>query len=304
MSAISGLDQALWDIMGRSYDEPIHALLGGRVRDRMRVYAWVGGENDDAIIESAQAAISAGFTTTKMNLLNGPLSIVDSHRKIDDAVTTLARLREAVGNQLDIAIDFHGRVHRPMAAVLIDALVPYKPLFIEEPVLPEHLEFMADLRRNTAIPIATGERLFSRYDFKRLLTLGAADIVQPDLSHAGGITESRKIANMTEAWDIALAPHCPLGPLALAACLQVDAISHNAFVQEQSQGIAYNQANDLTRCLTNPEVLNFDSGFVKIPDGPGLGVEIDEQYVRTAAKSGHRWRNPLWTHEDGSVAEW
>ena len=239
-----------------------------------------------------------------MNLLNGPLSIVDSHRKIDDAVTTLARLREAVGNQLDIAIDFHGRVHRPMAAVLIDALVPYKPLFIEEPVLPEHLEFMADLRRNTAIPIATGERLFSRYDFKRLLTLGAADIVQPDLSHAGGITESRKIANMTEAWDIALAPHCPLGPLALAACLQVDAISHNAFVQEQSQGIAYNQANDLTRCLTNPEVLNFDSGFVKIPDGPGLGVEIDEQYVRTAAKSGHRWRNPLWTHEDGSVAEW
>tara|TARA_E500000331_G_scaffold306895_2_gene311476 strand:+ start:445 stop:1602 length:1158 start_codon:yes stop_codon:yes gene_type:complete len=304
MSAIAGIDQALWDIVGRSYDEPIHALLGGRVRDRMRVYAWVGGDTDEALVESARAAINAGFATTKMNLINGPLAIVDSRRKVDDAVTTLSKLRDAVGNQLDIAVDFHGRVHRPMAKVLIDALAPFHPLFIEEPVLPEHLEFMADLRRSTSIPIATGERLFSRYDFKRLLTLGAADIVQPDLSHAGGITESRKIASMAEAWDVALAPHCPLGPIALAACLQVDAVSHNAFIQEQSQGIAYNQANDLTRCLTNPEAMHFDSGFIKIPDGPGLGVEIDEEYVRRVSIPGHRWRNPLWEHEDGSIAEW
>ncbi len=219
MSAIAGVDQALWDIKGRYHNAPIHELMGGKVRDRIRVYAWVGGDTPADIVRTARAAIDGGFLATKMTI-TGRMQIVDSTSKIDSAAERIASLREAVGNKLDIAVDFHGRVHRPMAKVLTHAIEPYAPLFIEEPVLPEQLEFMAELRSSTHIPIATGERLYSRYDFKRLLELGAADIVQPDLSHAGGITECRKIANMAEAWDVALAPHCPLGPISLAACLQ------------------------------------------------------------------------------------
>jgi galactonate dehydratase len=191
-----------------------------------------------------------------------------------------------------------------MARVLIKALEPYSPFFIEEPVLSEHLEAMAELRKNTHIPIATGERLFSRFDYKRLFTLGAADIIQPDLSHAGGITECKKIADMAEAWDIGLAPHCPLGPIALAACLQVDAVCQNAFIQEQSQGINYNQSNDLTDYLMDPSVFHYTEGYVDIPQKPGLGIEINEEVVIERAKVGHRWRNPLWQHADGSIAEW
>ena len=303
MSAIAGVDQALWDIKGKYHDAPVHQLLGGQVRDRIRVYAWVGGDRPDAIVASAKAAIAGGFKATKMNITE-EMQIVDTMATVDQAVERMASLREAVGNKLDIAVDFHGRVHAPMARVLIKALEPYSPFFIEEPVLSEHLEAMAELRKNTHIPIATGERLFSRYDYKRVFTLGAADIVQPDLSHAGGITECKKIADMAEAWDIGLAPHCPLGPIALAACLQVDAVCQNAFIQEQSQGIHYNQSNDLTDYLVDPSVFHYKDGYVDIPQKPGLGIEIDEEVVIERAKIGHRWRNPLWNHADGSIAEW
>ncbi|MDA8952331.1 galactonate dehydratase [Pseudomonadales bacterium] len=303
MSAIAGVDQALWDIKGKYHDAPVHQLLGGQVRDRIRVYAWVGGDRPDAIVASANAAIAGGFKATKMNITE-EMQIVDTMATVDQAVERMASLREAVGSKLDIAVDFHGRVHGPMARVLIKALEPYSPFFIEEPVLSEHLEAMAELRKNTHIPIATGERLFSRYDYKRVFTLGAADIIQPDLSHAGGITECKKIADMAEAWDIGLAPHCPLGPIALAACLQVDAVCQNAFIQEQSQGIHYNKSNDLTDYLVDPSVFHYKDGYVDIPQKPGLGIEIDEEVVIERAKIGHRWRNPLWNHADGSIAEW
>ena len=303
MSAIAGVDQALWDIKGKYHDAPVHQLLGGQVRDRIKVYAWVGGDRPSDIVASAEKAISDGFSATKMNLTE-ELQVVDHLSKIDDAVERIASLRSAVGNKLGIAVDFHGRVHAPMAKVLIKAIEPYNPLFIEEPVLSEQLETMAQLRRNTHIPIATGERLYSRFDYKNLFTLGAADIIQPDLSHAGGITECKKIATMAESWDLALAPHCPLGPIALAACLQIDAVSQNAFIQEQSQGIHYNQSNDLTDYLSDPSVLHFSDGYVDIPHGPGLGIDINEDYVIERSKEGHRWHNPIWQHGDGSIAEW
>ena len=303
MSAIAGVDQALWDIKGKFHNAPVHQLLGGQVRNRIKVYAWVGGDRPADIVQSAQQAIADGFSATKMNLTE-ELQVVDHLHKIDAAVERIASLREAVGNKLDIAVDFHGRVHAPMAKLLIKAIEPYSPLFIEEPVLSEQLETMAQLRRSTHIPIATGERLYSRFDYKQLFTLGAADIIQPDLSHAGGITECKKIAAMAESWDLALAPHCPLGPIALAACLQVDAVSQNAFIQEQSQGIHYNQSNDLTNYLRNPEVLHFTDGYVDIPQGSGLGVDVNEDYVIERSKEGHRWHNPLWQHPDGSIAEW
>lgn len=303
MSAIAGIDQALWDIKGRYHGAPVHELMGGRCRDRIRVYSWIGGDRPADLVAAAKDAMKRGFTAVKMNGCE-ELQIVDSHRKIDAAVEKVAALRDACGPNLDIAIDFHGRVHRPMAKVLMHELEPLRPLFIEEPVLPEHLDHLRDLARATPIPIATGERLFSRSDFKRLLAEGGADIIQPDLSHAGGITECRKIAAMAEAYDVALAPHCPLGPIALAACLQVDATAYNAFIQEQSLGIHYNTSNDVLDYLCDAGVFAYEDGFVAIPEGPGLGIEINEAYVAERAREGHHWRNPIWRHDDGSVAEW
>ncbi|MEM6619825.1 MAG: galactonate dehydratase, partial [Pseudomonadota bacterium] len=210
----------------------------------------------------------------------------------------------AVGYDLGIGVDFHGRVHKPMAKTLIKELEPYRLMFIEEPVLSENKEALRDIVGLTATPIALGERLYSRWDFKDVLADGYVDIIQPDLSHAGGITECRKIATMAEAYDIALAPHCPLGPIALAACLQLDAVSHNAFIQEQSLGIHYNTSNDILDYVVDKEVFAYRDGVVAIPDGPGLGIEIDEAYVAQRAREGHRWRNPVWRHKDGSLAEW
>ncbi|PYZ95595.1 galactonate dehydratase [Alteribacter lacisalsi] len=303
MSAISGIDQALWDIKGKWLDVPVYELLGGACRDKMRVYSWIGGDRPDDVASAVQQQLEQGFTAVKMNATN-ELQYIDSYTKIDEAVNRIAAIRDAVGDKVDVGIDFHGRVHKPMAKILAKALEPYRPMFIEEPVLPENNEALAEIARHTSIPIATGERMYSRWDFKPLFEQGYADIIQPDLSHAGGITECRKIAAMAEAYDIALAPHCPLGPIALASCLQVDAVSHNAFIQEQSFGIHYNVGNDLKDYVKDESVFHFNEGHVALPKGPGLGVEIDEEKIRRAHDDQFRWKNPVWRHKDGSVAEW
>lgn len=304
MSAIAGIDQALWDIKGRAYGQPVHQLLGGPCRDRIKVYSWVGGDRPQDVAEAAREAVARGYRALKMNG-TAELQIVDSHAKIDDVVNTVATVREAVGPHIGLGVDFHGRVHRPMAKALIRELEQFRLMFIEEPLLSEHLDAIAEVAKGSSTPIALGERLYSRWDFKAVLESRVVDIIQPDLSHAGGITECRKIAAMAEAYDVAVAPHCPLGPIALAACLQVDAVSHNAFIQEQSLGIHYNGPGcDLLDYLVDPNVFTYADGMVAIPQGVGLGIEINEEAVIEAAKIGHRWRNPVWRHEDGSVAEW
>jgi galactonate dehydratase len=303
MSAIAGIDQALWDIKGKFHQAPIYQLMGGACRQKMKVYTWIGGDRPADVGQAALSAQEAGFTAIKMNGTE-ELQYVDSYAKIDQVLERVAAVRSAAGPHIGIGIDFHGRVHKPMAKILAKELEPFRPLFIEEPVLPENNEALREIANATHIPIATGERMFSRWEFKKLLADGYADIIQPDVSHAGGITECKKIASMAEAYDVALAPHCPLGPIALAACLQVDATCHNAFIQEQSLGIHYNQGNDLLDYLTDSSVFTYTDGFVAIPGGPGLGIEINEEHVRKMAKIGHDWKNPLWRHPDGSVAEW
>jgi galactonate dehydratase len=303
MSALAGIDQALWDIKGKALGVPVHDLLGGRVRDRIKVYSWIGGDRPAETAAHAKDAVERGFSAVKMN---GPeeLQYVDSRDKVEKVVANVAAVRDAVGPNIGIGVDFHGRVHRPMARVLLDALAPYHLMFVEEPVLSEHVDGIADVLRSSATPIALGERLYSRWDFKDVITSGVVDIIQPDLSHAGGITEVRKIAAMAEAYDIAVAPHCPLGPVALAACLQLDAVAYNAVIQEQSLGIHYNTSNDLLDYIVDPTVFAYSEGSVAIPQGPGLGIEVNEDYVRERAVEGHRWRNPVWRHTDGSFAEW
>lgn len=303
MSAMAGIDQALWDIKGKFFNAPVHQLLGGAVREKIKVYSWIGGDRPSDVAEEAKKKQSQGFTAIKMNGTE-ELQYIDSYEKVDALLERVDAIRKAVGKNFGIGVDFHGRVHKPMAKILMKELDPYRLMFIEEPVLDENLEALKELSRHTSTPIATGERMYSRWDFKELLSTGYIDILQPDLSHAGGITECRKIATMAEAYDVAIAFHCPLGPIALAACLQVDAVSHNAFIQEQSLGIHYNKGNDILDYLKDPTVFQYDNGFVNIPEGPGLGIEVDEEKVKEASLNSHNWKNPVWRHEDGSVAEW
>jgi len=303
-SALSGIDQALWDIKGRALGVPVWQLLGGACRDRIRVYSGIGGDRPaDVAAHALRAVRENGFTAVKMNA-TGALGYIDSPAEVRLAAARLAAVREAVGEEVAIAVDFHGRVHRAMALQLAKAFEPFSPMFIEEPVLAENNEVLALLATHTTIPIATGERMFTRWGFKRLLQDGHVAVVQPDLSHAGGITECRKIGAMAEAYDVALAPHCPLGPLTLAASLQVDACTPNFLIQEQSLGIHYNQGNDILDYLADRSVFAYHGGYVPLPQGPGLGIEIDEDAVRRAATVGHRWRNPIWRLADGSIAEW
>jgi galactonate dehydratase len=303
MSAIAGIDQALWDIKGKVLGAPVYALLGGLVRDRMKMYSWVGGDRPADVISGIRKLQAIGFDTFKFNGCE-EMGLIDNSRSVDTAVAVVAEIRSEFGNAIEFGLDFHGRVAAPMARVLIKELEPYRPLFIEEPVLAEQAEYYPRLAEMTHIPLAAGERMFSRFDFKRVLVNGGISIVQPDLSHAGGITECHKIAAMAEAFDVGFAPHCPLGPLALASCLHVDFVARNAVLQEQSMGIHYNQGAELMDYVLNKEDFQFHNGYMLPPTKPGLGVEIDEALVIERSKAAFDWRNPVWRHTDGAVAEW
>ena len=302
-SAISGIEQALWDMKGKKLGVPVYELMGGAVRDKLRVYCWIGGDKPSNVAADAAEKTAAGYTALKMNGTDG-MSWIDSFSRIDAAVARLAAIREKVGYDVDVGIDFHGRVHKTMSRILMKELEPYRPLFVEEPVLPQNNEALKELRTHTVIPIATGERMYTRWDFKDILQDGAVDIIQPDLSHAGGIWETRKIAAMAEAYDMAVAPHCPLGPIALAACFQLDFCTPNAFLQEQSLGIHYNRGSDLLDYLMDPGVFAYENSYVKRLTAPGLGIEINEDKVREMADPDRRWRNPIWRTEDGGITEW
>jgi galactonate dehydratase len=303
MSAIAGVDQALWDIKGKALGVPVHDLLGGAVRDRVRIYGWIGGDRPAETAAAALARVEAGFAAVKMNACP-EMEWIDTPRAVDGVVESVGAVREAVGADFGIGVDFHGRVHRGMAKALLRELEPLHPMFAEEVVLPENNDALAALQQYSSIPIATGERMFSRWDFKSILQAGVVDIVQPDVSHAGGITEVRKIATMAEAYDVALAPHCPLGPISFAAALQIDLCSINAIIQETSMGIHYNEGADLLDYLADPTVFAMRDGYVEALQAPGLGIEIDEEKVRRMAETGHDWHNPVWRNPDGSVTEW
>lgn len=300
---VSGLEMALWDIKGKALNVPIYELLGGAARDRIKVYSWIGGDRPDDVAEQAQDRVDRGFTAVKMNATE-ELHYIDSYVKIEEVVERVASIRERFGNKLDIGIDFHGRVHKPMAKVLAKALEPYHPMFLEEVVLPENEEHFKEVAQLVATPLATGERLYTRWQFKTLFQQGAIDVIQPDVALCGGIMEMRKIAAMAEAYDVAVAPHAPYGPVALAATLQVDSCTPNVFIQEQSLGIHYNKGFDLLDFVKNKEVFQYKDGYVEIPSKPGLGLEMDEDRVRDISQEGLIWTNPKWKNYNGTIAEW
>ncbi|WP_396600594.1 galactonate dehydratase [Algibacter sp. R77976] len=303
MSALAGIDQALWDIKGKTLGVPVYELLGGAVRQKMKMYCWIGGDDPDVVLKQAQEKVDLGYKAVKMNA-TGAFEWIDSAKKIKSVIKNIELLRKEFGDDLDIALDFHGRIHKGMVKPLIDELAPFSPMFIEEPVLSENSDALKHIYSHTSIPIAMGERMYSRWDFKEVLQKGLVDIIQPDLSHAGGISEVKRIAAMAEAYDVALAPHCPLGPISLASALHIDFTSINAFIQESSLGIHYNEGYELLDYMENPEIFDIEDGYISLLKEPGLGIRIDEDKLRDAQKIGHKWSNPVWRNNDGSIAEW
>ena len=292
-SALSGIEQAMWDILGKSLNAPVYQLLGGACRDRIRMYAHCGGATPQEAAASASARVAQGYTALKTGIGRRAVRIVETPAFVEACADRFAAMRAAVGSGVDIAIDFHGQISPALAVRLAKALEPHHPMFIEEPCLPQNVDAMVTVARSTSVPIATGERLFTKWAFREVLEKQAAVVVQPDLCHAGGILECKKIAAMAECYYAGVAPHNPLGPISLAACIQLDACIPNFMVQEQvSLGDGY---------LKHPFVLK--DGYIELPTGPGLGIELDDDAV--AAKTGHQWHGPELYHEDdGSVADW
>jgi len=291
-SALSGIEQALWDITGKWLGQPIYQLLGGATRERIRLYGWLGGETPEEMAESARKRVEQGFTVLKMGI-SGPINYLDAPALVEINERMVAAVRAAVGPSIQFGIDFHGRCTPTMSIQLAKAFEPYRPLFIEEPVLPENVDALVTVARSTSIPVATGERLFTKWGFREVLEKQAAAVLQPDLCHAGGILECKKIAAMAECYYAAIAPHCPLGPVALAACLQLDACIPNFLAQEHvSLGEGY---------IKNPFQLT--NGQIALPTTPGLGIELDEEALADKIDDGS-WDTPRLWHPDGSVADW
>jgi galactonate dehydratase len=306
-SAVSGLDQALWDLAGKAYGLPVHRLLGGPVRDRVRLYATLGDGTTEQLQDLAHRHVAAGITAVKITPL-GIAAAIETPAQTHDIVRRVELVREAVGDGVDVAVDLHGRCTPAMARRLLPALEHLLPMFVEEPVLPEYAAVLPRIVASTTIPIAVGERLYSRWDFAGPLDAGVA-VVQPDPSHAGGISECHRIAALAELHGAQVAPHCPLGPLALAACLQLDLAVPNTLLQEHALGLHTESCGrvdgvDALRYLADPGILHAVDGHVPCSDKPGLGVVVDEAAVRHAAESPHAWRSPVWFHDDGSFAEW
>jgi galactonate dehydratase len=287
-SALSGIDMALWDIKGKALGVPVYELLGGPTRQRIRVYAHAYTP------EALKQGLARGFTAFKtMPAKRRPTRYVETPGEIRYAADKFAELRRAGGDDVDIAIDFHGAISPASAKLLIKAIEPYQPMFVEEPCQAQNHDVMAEIARGTHLPIATGERVFTKWGFREVLERRAATILQPDLCHAGGITEVRLIAGMAEAYYAAIAPHNPLGPISLAAGVQLAASIPNFLCQEQaSLGVGY---------LKTPFTVR--QGYLDLPKGPGLGIELDENAM--AEKIGHDWKNrELYDADDGSVVDW
>jgi galactonate dehydratase len=293
VSALSGIDQALWDIKGKYFGCPVYTLLGGPTRTRVRVYAHMGGATLDALVENALKSVEQGFTAFKTSPSEGPVRPLDTVQFMDAVIEKTARIRGALPKHVDFALDFHGKYTPAMSIRLLHELEPFRLLFVEEPVQCENVDTLVTVARSTSIPIATGERLYTRWGFREVLEKQAAAILQPDVCHAGGITEVRKIAAMAEVYYAQIAPHNPLGPVSLAAGLQVAASIPNFLCQEQVHlGEGY---------LKEP--FRVRDGHIDLPAKPGLGIEVDEEYLRLAANDGG-WDTPRLYNDDGAFTEW
>jgi galactonate dehydratase len=301
LSALSGIDQALWDIAGKHYDVPVHQLLGGAVRDRIRVYAhWGIHDLSDEGKDAARARLEwlqekGGYRAFKA----GPGGKWRAHEPpaVTDAFVERAYLmREWVGPEVELAFDFHGKMTPAMAIEICHELKGMRPMFVEEPVPQENVGALKLVSDHVPFPIATGERLLTRWGFREVLEKQAVALIQPDVSHVGGITELKKVANMAEVYYVHTMPHSAIGPVALSACLQVDAVVPNFLIQEQiDQGLG-------DGILVDPWPV--EDGHIDLPTRPGLGFEIDEGALARTCAYTEELGGEYYYESDGSVADW
>ncbi len=306
MSAISGIEQACWDILGKSLGVPVYRLLGGAVRERVRMYTHLGGgemkavyETFDAgpLIELARKVIEKGYTAVKVVFIpySEPLMGVPPVKKLAEV---MGRLRDAVGDKIDIMIDFHGRTWPAMAVSYIQALEEFRPFFCEEPVPPENIAALAEVKRAVKVPIATGERLVTRHQFREVFEQQACHVIQPDLCHCGGLAEAKKIAAAAETYYMGVAPHNPLGPVANAVALHFALSTPNFLIQEDM----------LTDVPWRWEVvrqnLRREAGYWLMPEEPGLGIEVDEASAAKHPFEPEVQHSEVARAPDGAVLDW
>jgi galactonate dehydratase len=301
MSALSGIDQALWDIAGKFYGVPVYKLLGGPTRDRVRVYAhWGIHDRTDGGLAKARARLdyllqAGGYNAFKA----GPEGKWRAHEPpatIDNFIACAQLMREWVGPDVELGFDFHGKMMPAIAIEVCHQLTSVRPMFVEEPVPQENVDALKLVSDHVPFPIATGERLLSRWEFRTVLEKGACAYLQPDVAHAGGISELRRIANMAEVYYVHMMPHCAIGPVALTACLHVDAAIPNFLIQESI-------GPDWLTDVVQPAWKVVD-GFAELPTVPGLGIEVDEKEAVKMARWTEELGGEWYYQQDGSVADW
>ena len=304
MSAISGIDQALWDISAKDLNVPLYRILGGLARDRVRMYDHLGGGNSDAVYnsdsgssfaEKMKKSISDGFTAVKILAVpkSGPLGEAENLRHAGELMEAA---RSAAGPDVDIMIDFHGRTTAAQAIAYSRVLEPFNPLFLEEVVQPDQVEAMKVARAGIRVPLAAGERLLTRADFLPILEDGLIDVAQPDVCHAGGVTEIRRIASLCETYGVTMAPHNPLGPIATMVNVHLGLTIPNFLIQEVMR------ADVPWRNEVFTGVPEIEDGFIYPPTAAGIGVEMDE--ILAAEHPFNAVSATQWFHHDGSVADW
>ena len=293
-SAISGIELALWDLKGKALGVPVYELIGGRCRDKIRVYRGAGGGTPQQTYDSVRQAADEGFTAIKMSPMPPEWSKKTWHRTLKECDALMAAARKAAGDDMDIALDPHAQIFEPIRAEqMAEVLKPYHPLFYEEPLRPENIEAMGRLKQRIGIPLATGEMLYTKYEFRDVLAADAADIVQPDLLICGGLMEAKKIAAMAEAHYVDVAPHNPLGPVSTAVSAQFAASTPNFLILEYR----VDSSGPMRDLILEP--LKFVDGYLEIPDKPGWGIELNEKIFADHPMT--TWRRPLVTEADGNV---
>ena len=294
IGALSGIEMAMWDVFGKVVGLPVWRLLGGSVRKRIRVYTGTGGPTPQQCAESAIKAVESGFNAGKMGASPRPVRFVDTPKAIDTMVSRVAAVREAVGDEVDIAVDLHRRLSPTMAAIVVKELEPLRPLFAEEPCHPENNEPLLMLSRSTTVPIATGERHLTRWGFREIIEREMCAILQPDIRHCGGMMELKKIAAMAEIHNMAIAPHNAAGPIGVAASLHVIATIPNLLICEGG----HRRGEGL---FETPLV--FKDGFVELPTAPGLGVDMADEAIERVRDETFRLRGMFRHQDDGSFAD-
>jgi galactonate dehydratase len=295
VGALSGLEMAMWDIFGKAVNLPVWKLLGGSVRQRIRVYTGIGGVTSAECADRASQAVAEGFRAVKMVATPHPVRFVDTRRAIDGMVARVAAVREAVGDEVDIAVDLHRRLSPPMATILVKALEPLHPLFAEEPCHPENNQALLALSQATTVPIATGERHLTRWGFREVIEREMCAILQPDIRHCGGMLELKKIAAMAEIHNMAIAPHNAAGPIGVAASVHVMATVPNLLICEGG----HKRGEGLFKTP-----LVFKDGFIELPTAPGLGVDMEDEALTAIRDETFRLRGMFWHEDDGAFADY